>query len=339
VTADRASVPPAAAVTADRAEPAPSTTGATMAPGTGKPLRQALDWGRLAPLRLRAREVTEGLYSGAHRSTRRGPGVEFGGHRSYLPGDDLRFLDRHSMMRHDKLFVREFETETERGVRLVLDASQSMAYRSEKAPGAKLAFAALIAAALARVAVSGQDTVSLDWIGGADVRPLSPTGGPDAFDRVVSALEPVRASGDVLENPEALDRTFAQVARRARRGAVIIVFSDFLDLPEGAIDRMVALGSGGRVIVGVRVLDPAEVSFPFDGPVSLRSSEGDVHIETDGAAARAIYLRALAAKTEKIRDQLTGSGGRFVETVTTDDPVAAVKRVLGSLTRAARGET
>lgn len=327
-------------MTTDRGKPAPDATEtATTTTGTGKSLRRALDWGRLAPLRLRAREITEGLYSGAHRSTRRGPGIEFGGHRSYLPGDDLRFLDRRSMMRHDKLLVREFETETDRGIRLVLDASQSMAYRSESAPGAKLAFAAVMAAALARVALSGQDTVSLDWIGGADVTPLAPTSGPDAFDRVVSAIEPVQASGDVLENPEALDRTFALVARRARRGAVIIVFSDFLDLPEGAIDRMVALGSGGRVIVGVRVLDPAEVSFPFDGPISLRSSEGRVRIETDGAAARASYLRALAAKTEAMRDQLTGSGGRFVETVTTDDPVAAVKRVLGALTRAPRGET
>jgi uncharacterized protein (DUF58 family) len=241
------------------------------------------------------------------------------------------------MMRHDKLLVREFETETDRGIRLVVDASQSMAYRSEAAPGAKLAFAAVIAAALARVALSGHDTVSLDWIGGSDVRPLAATSGPDAFDRLVSALEPAAPSGDVFENPESLDRTLAQVARRARRGSFIVVVSDFLDLPEGAIDRLVALGSGGRVIVGVRVLDPAEVSFPFDGPISLRSSEGHVQVETDGSAARAPYLRALAAKTEEMRDQLVACGGRFVETTTTDDPVTAVKRVLAALTRATRG--
>jgi uncharacterized protein (DUF58 family) len=277
--------------------------------------------------------IAEGLYSGAHRSLRRGPGVEFGGHRRYLPGDDLRFLDRRSMMRHDKLLVREFETETDRGIRLLLDASRSMAYRSETAPGAKLAFAAVIAAALARVALSGQDTVSLDWIGGDPVRPLPPSSGPDAFDRLVSVLERAAPSGDVRTAPDAFDRALAQVARRARRGAVIVVISDFLDLPEGAIDRLVALGTQGRMIVGVRVLDPAEVSFPFDGPVSLRSSEGDVRVETDGSAARASYLRALAQTTEEIRDQLVAHGGRFVETTTTDDPVVAVKRILAALAR------
>ena len=57
-------------------------------------LRSSIDWGRLAPLRLRARSIADGVYAGAHRSTRRGPGVEFGGHRPYVPGDDLRWIDR-----------------------------------------------------------------------------------------------------------------------------------------------------------------------------------------------------------------------------------------------------
>ena len=29
--------------------------------------------------------------------------MEFGGHRSYVPGDDLRFLDRRATMRHGQL--------------------------------------------------------------------------------------------------------------------------------------------------------------------------------------------------------------------------------------------
>lgn len=40
-------------------------------------LRTKVDWGSLAPLRLRARLVAEGVYAGSHRSARRGSGVEF----------------------------------------------------------------------------------------------------------------------------------------------------------------------------------------------------------------------------------------------------------------------
>ena len=123
------------------------------APSASPKLRQALDWGTLAPLRLRARLVAEGVYAGAHRSARRGAGVEFGGHRAYTPGDDLRWLDRRSLLLHDRLLVRQFETETDRALRLVVDATASMGYRGSRAPGAKLAWAAVVAAALAKLAV------------------------------------------------------------------------------------------------------------------------------------------------------------------------------------------
>ncbi|MEM9695230.1 MAG: DUF58 domain-containing protein, partial [Myxococcota bacterium] len=113
-----------------------------------------IDWGAISPLRLRANLVAEGLYSGMHRSQRRGAGIEFGGQRPYAAGDDLRFLDLRALLRHDRLMIREFETETERSLMVVLDASASMAFRGESAPGAKYAFSALLAAALTRIAVA-----------------------------------------------------------------------------------------------------------------------------------------------------------------------------------------
>ena len=105
-------------------------------------IRRSIDWGSLAPLRIRARMVAEGVWAGAHRSARKGAGVEFGGHRAYTPGDDLRHLDVRSLLRHDHLLVREFETETDRALRVVIDATASMSYRGKVAPGSKYAFAA-----------------------------------------------------------------------------------------------------------------------------------------------------------------------------------------------------
>ena len=45
-------------------------------------LRSKLDWGAFAPLRLKARNVADGVYAGSHKSPRKGSGVEFGGHRA-----------------------------------------------------------------------------------------------------------------------------------------------------------------------------------------------------------------------------------------------------------------
>lgn len=294
-------------------------------------LRASIDWGKLGPLHLRARLVAEGALVGMHRSTRRGSGVEFGGHRTYVPGDDLRFLDRRAMMRHDRLFVREFETDTERGVRLLVDASRSMAYRSEQAPADKIAFAAVIAAALARIALADSDTVSLDFFGGLDARPVPASGGSEAFARIVAALESLVPSGDLVETPEELDRALSRVAQRARRGSIVVVLSDFLDLPPGFADRLAALSTGGRVVVGIRVLDPVEATFPFHGPLRLRASEGRGFVETDGDAARARYLTALSSILHTYRERLVSSGGQLLDATTADDPVIVVQRLLASL--------
>ena len=298
-------------------------------------LREAIDWGRLAPLRLHARSVAEGVYAGVHRSVRRGAGVEFGGHRNYVPGDDLRFLDRHARMRHGQLLIREFETETDRGVRLIVDASASMSFRSPRAPGAKYAYAALIAAAIARVALTRGDRVALDFGGGENAHPLPSMGGREAFERIVGHLETAAPAGDADERT--IERALAPAARYARRGSVVVILSDLLDLPEAAPDLVAGLATGGRVLSLVRVLDPLELDFSFEGPVALRSIEGDVRIETDAGAVRSGYLEALEALTQGFRTRLVSRGGRLVESSTLDEPVEVVQRVLFSVAGSGAG--
>jgi len=291
-------------------------------------LRRTIDWGSLSPLRIRARMVAEGVWAGAHRSARKGAGVEFGGHRAYTPGDDLRHLDVRSLLRHDHLLVREFETETDRALRIVVDATASMSYRGKSAPGSKYAFAALAAAALARIAVKSGDPVGLTFIGGAaNVRPVPVRGGREVFERVVDALEAQHAEGDVAADLDALDRAIGALARSARRGSVVVVLSDLLDLPPEAADRISAIATRGRVVVVAQVLDPDETTFPFSETVRLKSLEGDVTVETD-AAARDRYLKALAEHAESWRRTLVGRGASFVSLTTDLDPVSAVRKII-----------
>jgi uncharacterized protein (DUF58 family) len=296
----------------------------------------AIDWGSLAPLRLRARSISDGIWAGAHRSVRRGPGVEFGGDRPYVPGDDLRWIDRRALLRHDRLMVREFETETDRGLRLVIDATASMAHRSAHAPGAKFAYAALVAAALARVSLASGDPVGLSFLGGDAIGPLSAVAGREAFERVVGALESARASGDLSADLAPVQHVFDSVARRSRRGTIIVFLSDLIDLPQGAIDCFAALASAGRVLVAVQVLDPEEAAFPFSGTVRLRALEGDAVVETDADATRARYLRLLDEIARNWSERLAGLGGHFLRTQTTHDPAAVVRDVVARVAGAAR---
>ena len=300
-------------------------------PAKARDLRRSLDWGSLAPLRIRARMVAEGVYAGAHRSARKGAGVEFGGHRAYVPGDDLRWLDVRSLLRHDHLLVRQFETETDRALRLVVDATKSMAYRGKGAPGAKLAFASLVAAALARVAIRSGDPVSLGFIGGSkDARPVPVSGGREAFERVVDALEAQVPEGDALADTQALDRALGALARAARRGSVVVILSDLLDLPREAADRIATIATRGRVVVVVQTLDPDEATFPFKETVRLEAMEGQFVVESD-EGARDRYLSALGELQDSWKRALVARGASFVTTTTDRDPVAAVRSIIEAI--------
>lgn len=293
-----------------------------------RPIRSAIDWGELAPLKLRARQVAEGVYAGMHRSAKRGAGVEFGGYREYVPGDDLRWLDRRSLLRHDRLVVRQFETETDRALCLLVDASASMGFRSKGAPGAKLAFAAVVAAALARVALSSGDPVSLTFLGGERPAHVPRSAGRDQFERIVAVLESAEPGGDARRDRVVLDQALQALARATRRGAIVVFLSDLVDLPDEAAERVAAIAATGRVLSIVQTLDPAEVEFPFAGTVRLRALEGGAVVETDAEMTRDRYLAALASLSRTWEDAVVRRGGRFTRAITTDDPVGVVRSII-----------
>ncbi len=275
--------------------------------------------------------AAEGAFAGAHRSARKGAGVEFGGHRAYTPGDDLRWLDLRSLLRHDHLLVRQFETETDRAFRLVVDATASMSYRGSAAPASKIAWASVVAAALARVAVRGGDPVGLEFLGGTlNARGVSVGGGRDAFERVVDSLEGQNAEGDALASLASLDRALGALAKTARRGSVVVVLSDLIDLPPEAPERIAAIATRGRVVVVAQVLDPDEATFPFTETVRLRALEGAATVETDDTA-RGRYLAALADLKESWRRTLMARGASFVSMTTDEDPVDGVRKILASI--------
>src|SRR5271165_2394808 len=81
---------------------------------------------QLEDLELIARTAVEGFLQGLHRSPYVGFSVEFASHREYLPGDDLRHLSWKVYGRQDKLYVKQYDAETNLDLHLLLDWSASM---------------------------------------------------------------------------------------------------------------------------------------------------------------------------------------------------------------------
>ncbi len=289
-----------------------------------------LEWGAFGPLRLRARGVAEGVWAGTHRSVRKGAGVEFAGQRPYVHGDDLRYLDRRALLRHDRLFVREFETETDSALWLVLDATASMRFVGH-GPGSKLAFGALVLAALARTALTSRDPVGLVVFGTIEPVVLPSSARSDAFDRIVDRLEapPPSVEGALAEGR--MSQALAVVRERARRGSRIVLASDFVDLPPDAAAAIAGLGTKGRRVHALSVLSPDEATLPFEDSAHFRASEGDLRVEADPVAARDRYLAKLAELRGTWRAALAARGGSLLHTTTDRDPVEVVRAIVRQL--------
>ena len=84
----------------------------------------------LEGLDLQARMVVEGYVAGMHPSPYHGFSVEFAEHREYVPGDDIRHVDWKVWSKTDKLYLKQYEEETNLLMYLLLDTSESMAYAS-----------------------------------------------------------------------------------------------------------------------------------------------------------------------------------------------------------------
>ena len=107
-----------------------------------------------------ARSTVEGYFAGKHKSPFRGSSVEFTDYKEYMPGDDPKRIDWRAYGRSRRLFVRQYEAETDMVVYLLVDVSASMDYAGS-GPQSKYVLAAKIAAALAYLMIHQGDKVSL----------------------------------------------------------------------------------------------------------------------------------------------------------------------------------
>src|SRR5258708_1527040 len=110
---------------------------------------------RLDSIELRARSIVAGSMHGLHRSPFLGMSVEFATHREYTPGDDLRHLNWKLYARHDRLYIKEYDADTNLNLYLLLDASASMACANTGR--SKLHYAASLAAPLGHLALKQRD--------------------------------------------------------------------------------------------------------------------------------------------------------------------------------------
>ncbi len=164
------------------------------------------------------------LFAGRLRAERRtrisGSGMEFADHRPYTPGDDLRALDWSVYGRTERLLVKRFEEEEDLTIAIVLDVSASMGFGGR----ARFDHARRLAAAMAYVALSNLDRVTLLAVSTKVERRLPPARGRGQIFKVLEFLRGLNPSGET-----ALAEAGRTLGAELKRRGVAIVVSDLYD--------------------------------------------------------------------------------------------------------------
>ncbi|MBI3829863.1 MAG: DUF58 domain-containing protein [Planctomycetes bacterium] len=251
---------------------------------------------RVAGLQLIARTVVESFITGQHRSVYKGFSVEFAQHRQYARGDEIRHIDWKVYGKSDRLFIKQYEEETNLRATICLDASGSMKYAGGGEQ--KFQYARKVAAALSYLMIGQSDSVGLvtfDTAVRVQVPPRSTTGHLTNLFKVMTATEPGAETN--------LARILHDLSGQLKRRGLVVIISDLFAPVEDLKNALAHFHHKRHEVILLQVLDPHEYIFPFENMAEFRSLERNDHrIRLDASRVRKHYLDRFEAFTKQLRE-------------------------------------
>lgn len=238
---------------------------------------------RFGNLLVFARSTVEGYFSGKHKSPFHGSSVEFTDYREYIPGDDPRHIDWRAYGRSHRLFIRQYEAETDMAAYLLVDVSASMNYAGEDSQS-KYILAAKIAAALAYLMIRQGDKAALVLFAERLRRFLPPGGTRRHLHNLVSALELAQPSSTTGIAP-----AVAECNLLFKKRGRIVLLSDFWDDTEATFDALSRFLHRKFEILLLHVVHPHELDLPGVHAARFKDMESQDEVEVEPEEIRAAY--------------------------------------------------
>ncbi len=215
-------------------------------------------------IEIQSRRLVQNLFAGEYHSAFKGQGIEFSGVREYVPGDDIRLIDRNVSARMQHPFVKIFEESRELSVVFLVDQSGSTRFGTRGRTRAEVA--AELVAVLAFSAVSNNDKVGCLLFTDTAEKWIPARKGRRHVLRVVREVLFRRPEGRGTSITTALETAF----RLCKRRSLVFILSDFFDQ---GYERALALSARRHEVVPLVLVDPSERDLPNVGLIELQDLE------------------------------------------------------------------
>ncbi|GMV82795.1 MAG: hypothetical protein AMXMBFR7_39790 [Planctomycetota bacterium] len=259
---------------------------------------------RVSNLELVARFIVEGFLIGLHKSPYHGFSSEFSSYRKYAKGDPFRFIDWKVAAKTDRLYIKQFEDQTNTRSYILLDGSSSMRFGGEDArldgqpsPGIqKWRYARDLAAAFAYLMINQGDAAGLAIFRDGPPEVIPTRGGNMHLHGLLSVL--AKAEPDAGTDTE--KGVGALPERLARRGLVILI-SDLLDDTAKIIAGLKGFRARRHEMIVFHLLAPEEREFPYRENIEFVDSETGQRMTAQGSYIGEAYKRALGEHVNAIK--------------------------------------
>jgi uncharacterized protein (DUF58 family) len=282
-----------------------------MSPRSGYKYLEPEALARVKNLSMVARGVVEGSMTGLHASPYKGFSVEFAEHREYTAGDDPRHLDYKMLARTERLYIKQYEEETNMRVQILLDTSGSMGY-SHAAKITKFDYAAYLTAILSYMMTRQQDSVGLTTFDTEIRLDMPARSSPRHFNEMMHQLELVQPASET-----GIAETLHKLANRFKKRCLIILISDLYEEPDAVMRALHHFRHRRHEVIVFHVFDKAEIDFPFRETIAFYDMETHDRIQIDPAYVRDVYIEEVEQFIETYRRGCAESHIDYVMTDTT----------------------
>ena len=203
---------------------------------------------KVSNLFLRAKLVVEGFIIGLHKSPYHGFSVEFSEHKSYGYGDETKYIDWKLWAKTDKLFIKQFEEETNLKCHIIFDKSSSMGYSSKKIT--KFEYSKDLAAALSYLMIKQQDAVGLHMFDDKIKISIPPKSKKSHLNLILSNLHNTSFSGKTK-----ISTTLHYLADSIKKKGLVILISDLFDIQNDVISGLKHFRYKGHEVIVFHILD------------------------------------------------------------------------------------
>jgi uncharacterized protein (DUF58 family) len=229
-----------------------------------------------------------------------------------MKGDNLRYVDWKVWGRTDKLYVKQFEDDTNLSCQILLDCSASMDFGKSN----KFQYGRRLAAALAYLMVRQHDAAGLTHFGERTFQALPARGGRHHVDDIFQLLAGTAAQGGTK-----LGADLWNIVETFNRRGLAVIISDLLAAGETIFELFQQLHYRRQEIIVFHLMSAEEVDFNYEGECLFEDAETGQEVPVHAGSFRKEYL----ARFGQFRQRLENECEKYevdYQALRTDAPLA-----------------